>query len=205
MKEHWRQLMETIEIYTDAGQQIMSHQEFDEFEVKNHLILPAEYKEFCELLGTGELAETIRVYSPTLEYTRDNKSFLADVLRRLREYIAMNGYFIADTISSERLVTLLESAFIFGDSTPGGDVIFWDLNTYQEIDKSYDIYWLSWETPESNAPIFLGRDFFDLIQNFCYGTRVFDLVPEYMDGSTPDDIPRTFHSFVYRGLNIDGN
>lgn len=111
----------------------------------------------------------------------------------------------SDLSSDLEYIDLLNSAFMFGKYGAGGSLIFWDLRTYSESDKSYDIYWADWETPECGERILIGRSFFEFVSDFCYGTKSFDLIPELMEGLTPEDIEYTFLRFNSRDARLKWN
>ncbi|MEM8779341.1 MAG: hypothetical protein AAGF26_10820, partial [Cyanobacteria bacterium P01_G01_bin.49] len=76
----------------------------------------------------------------------------------------------------ESLIDLLDSAFVFGRE-PSANSIFWDLRSYNNKDKSYDIYWANSDC-FSGEIYKLGRDFYEFITEFCLGTKSFEILPK---------------------------
>ena len=89
----------------------------------------------------------------------------------------------------ESLINLLNSAFVFG-SEPGANSIFWDLKSYDEKDKSCDIYWANSDCFDGNI-YKIGRDFYEFITEFCLGTKSYEILPEE-EWVSQEDIQQNF-------------
>ena len=190
MAEKWKKLIQKLEILVGEGQETLDAETLSATEAEYKIILPSDYKEFCQVLGSGELSDIARVCCPT-------KFFIKASERRVQEAIRDIERFGENLKRDQQYIEQLRSAFVFGESATGEYLIFWDLRTYQESDGNYDIYWANSVDPGGTDPVMLGRDFFNFIQNFCYGTEAFDLVPEYMEGSSPEDLSLTFYPLIF--------
>ncbi len=86
-----------------------------------------------------------------------------------------SGQITPDEEKAILLNKLLNHGYPFGDTT-NGDRFFWDLTSYNEVDQSYDIYWI----PDENAIhiTYIGRDFFEFISEFCLGQKSSKLLPK---------------------------
>ncbi|MCU0543251.1 MAG: SMI1/KNR4 family protein [Oscillatoriaceae cyanobacterium Prado104] len=189
MINQWRQLLATLEVTEDdSGLEILSEDELTAFEIQNNITLPTDYKEFCQILGTGCLWDLVLIFCPSNYLLETQKDMIGAMIDQIRRYPSQ------DFNRDIEYINLLNSAFMFGE-VGESRLIFWDLRTYSESDKSYDIYWADWETPECGERIFIGRNFFEFVRDFCYGTKSFDLIPELMEGLSPEDIEYTFSRF----------
>jgi SMI1 / KNR4 family (SUKH-1) len=189
MSEKWKKLIQKLEVFVGKGQETLDAETLSATEAEYKITFPSDYKEFCQVLGSGEL-DKARVYCPT-------KFFIEASERRIQEAIRHIERFGENLKRDQQYIEQLRSAFVFGESTTGEYLIFWDLRTYHESDGSYDIYWADSVDPGGVDPVTLGRDLFNFIQNFCYGTEAFDLVPEYMEGSSPGDFSLSFYPLVF--------
>lgn len=190
MSEKWKKLIQSLEVLVGEGQETLNAETLSATEAEYKIILPSGYKEFCQVLGSGELSDIARVYCPT-------KFFIKASERRIQEAIRHIERFGENFKRDQQYIEQLRSAFVFGESATGEHLIFWDLRTYQESDGSYEIHWANSVSPDCIDPVLLGRDFFNFIQNFCYGTETFDLVPEYVEGSSPGDFSLNFYPLVF--------
>ena len=191
MINQWRQLLATLEITEDdSGVEILSKDELTAFETQNNITLPADYKEFCQIFGTGCLWDLVLIFCPSNYLLETQKDMTEQMIDQIRRYPS------PDFNHDLEYINLLNSAFMFGE-VGESRLIFGDLRTYNESDKSYNIYCADWETPECDGPICIGRSFFEFVRNFCYGTKSFELLPELMEGLSPEDIKYTFRRFNY--------
>ena len=184
MIERWQSLLDQIEIIeTPDGSEFWSQEEFSEFENETGIILPVEYKEFCQVFGTGEFSSFIGIYCPNLQFSNFCLKAIKDQLAELPN--SRHGRII----DREALIKLFNSAFVFG-SEPSSISIFWDLRSYKEVDDSYDIYWAS--SDSFNGDIYkLGRDFYEFISEFCLGTKSYEILPE-KEWRPQESLQRTF-------------
>lgn len=186
MINQWRQLLANLQIReSDSGREILSEDKLTAFEIQNNITLPADYKDFCQIFGTGSLWDFVVIYCPS-NYLLTTQDMIGGMIAQIRRYPS------PDLNRDLEYINLLHSAFMFGEYGAGGSLIFWDLRTYSDVDKSYDIYWADWETPECDDCIFIGRNFFEFVRDFCYGTKSFELLPQLMEGLSPEDIEYTF-------------
>jgi hypothetical protein len=190
MSEKWKKLIQKLEVLVGEGQETLDAETLSAAEAEYKIIFPSDYKEFCQVLGSGELSDIARVYCPTKFFIKASERDIHEAIRHIER-------FGENLKRDQRYIEQLRSAFVFGESATGEYLIFWDLRTYQESDGSYDIYWANSVDPGSVDSVMLGRDFFNFIQNFCYGTEAFDLVPEYVEGSSPEDLSLTFYPLVF--------
>jgi hypothetical protein len=87
------------------------------------------------------------------------------------------------------LISLLDCSFVFG-SEPSANSIFWDLRSYNKLDKSYDIYWANSDC--FSGDIYkIGRDFYEFITEFCLGEQSYEILPE-KEWSSKKALQKTF-------------
>lgn len=173
MISDWQRLLERIEIQKDSLT-LATETELLEFEKRTGIILPAGYKEYCQVFGEGQIGNAvIDIHIPycygkfLLEfYTKEEKKILA--------------LYDADTMYDENrlnnfrtLKKLLSSGLVFA-SICKSQSFLWDLNTYSDDDKSYDIYGMSYHGFVSCK---LGRDFFRFVCDYCLGMKKYDDIP----------------------------
>ncbi|MBW4444694.1 MAG: SMI1/KNR4 family protein [Plectolyngbya sp. WJT66-NPBG17] len=195
MESKWVNLIEKLEIVSSEGQEVLCEEDLRLVELECNIVLPADYKCFCQYLGSGMLSDSVRIYCSTLAFIRESKENLTYMIDRINEYVRNDVQ--RDLERDQNYLTLLNSAFVFGDSATGHDVIFWDLQGYDELDQSYDIYWADLDLPECVDPVKVGRDFFGFIQDFCYENQmVNDLVPDLMVFNPQEDSKPIFRQFA---------
>lgn len=177
----WQQLVENLEIVEDeTGSQLLTSEQLESIEIARNITFPIDYKEYCQLLGTGLLADGIRIFCPVEGYILSESETLRQTIARIRKF-AKEYSLPVDPSRDQRVVNLLENAFPFGDMYSSTKLIVWDLRTYSASDGSYDIYYVDCDFPELEDPLLIGRDFFEFIQNFCYGERANELLPNIFD------------------------
>lgn len=166
--QRWQALFEQVEVIDRGTPQNCTEADLLIFEAQTGIVLPAGYKEFCQVFGSGIFGNYMQVDSPDLNFSRENIGYLKEELRFQAEW--------DESIDIESIESLLNSAFIFGNNAHS-DMLLWDLRTFSESDKSYDIYLAPFSGP---AVHLVGRDFAEFIRDFCLGMKAFDLLPEDM-------------------------
>ncbi len=160
-----------IEVVETEQRERMSLAELQQAESKLGYRLPADYKYFCQEIGTGRASGFFDLHCMTDNNIQDNVEVTADMIDRIeRGLIDRAGDkdpFWSDRQDAE-YIKLLQSALIFA-SFNSDRVMFWDLRTYDTVDDSYDIYWYDIYAPDCEKPILIGRDFTEFLIKFCYG------------------------------------
>jgi SMI1 / KNR4 family (SUKH-1) len=189
----WQQLIDSLEITEDeSGREILSSKELLRIEKEHHIRFPEDYKEFCQILGTGVLGDRVRMHCPTDKLIHNEKHTLDYATRRMQDY---KEYYPPRSLNGiQNIIQLLNSAFPFGDMCDSGLLFVWDLRTYHEQDDGYDIYWIDCRDTERYNPVFMGRSFFDFIEHYCYGTRLAEVFPELLNLIT-EEYGRSFFHF----------
>ncbi|HEY9908615.1 MAG TPA: SMI1/KNR4 family protein [Thermosynechococcaceae cyanobacterium] len=188
----WQELAQRIQfLEKQSGHSISTDEDIEAFEQENNITFPEDYKEFCKIFGTGIANNWLMILCPG--------SF---ALSQYQEGIGITIYEIQESPSGnpecdQQKINVLENAFVFADDLGCGHFFIWDLRTYRNEDKCYDIYWAVWDAPESKILEddlkFIGRSFFEIVQDFCYGTRNRELY------ETDEDIPI---EYVYQQFSL---
>ncbi|MBV6622860.1 MAG: hypothetical protein KI793_07900 [Rivularia sp. (in: Bacteria)] len=86
-----------------------------------------------------------------------------------------NSWFIdsSDLLEGcQKFCPFINSALQFA-SGQNNYYIYWDLTTYSDEDKNYDIYVGTWDNYDL---IKIGRDFFTFVTDYCLGIKSFDFL-----------------------------
>lgn len=181
--QRWRSLLNSLEIVENKGHCLSTEEQLIEFEARLGFVLPAAYKEFCQVFGGGTFGNFIDIWCPTSQDAAYN--YKTDTLRDSIEILSSASRESNDVASIQ---VLLDSAFIFG----GNDsyTALWDLRTYREADQSYDIYWILSRIYPGEIHL-VCRDFFEFVQDFCLGAKSYEFLTADMY-PLPRTIPGTF-------------
>jgi hypothetical protein len=162
MLEKWRSLLAETQVSCIWANQLstQSLEQFLEYENQVGFFLPSEYQEFCQIFGYGIFTRYwFCIECPDLKSSDRRLIPHSDTIAAIK----MSGYTYPDDVYE-----LLDSAYIF--ATGDGFIFFlFDLRTYSDADRSYDIYALDDEN--SNSLYYLGRSFFNFVQDICLGER----------------------------------
>ncbi|MEG3932392.1 MULTISPECIES: WD40 domain-containing protein [unclassified Microcoleus] len=171
--QKWRSLLAHLEVFDERGE-CLSEQEMLEFETKNNIKLPKDYKIFSQIFGSGTLGNMINIYSPI--YSHCFHQFSLETIHYEITYHQLYSLEeLEKDMTLESIADLLKGAFVFGEDCAARIAIF-DLRTYSESDYSCDIYWL--KCPEFDGEIYrIGRDFFEFVCDFCLGTKSYEILP----------------------------
>lgn len=182
--EKWQFLFSELEII-DEDSEVLTEEELQEFENDKDVVLPLEYKIFCQVFGTGLFGDFVFVAAPSNEFYKFSEVAVNGIRNELK-------FFPSRDLSRDKaLEDLLDSAFVFGGDSVWGNLGFWDLRTYSELDQSYDIYWIGADLMDEDACL-IGRNFFDFVQGFCLGTTAYDVLP----GSKQPDSKTIYNTFT---------
>lgn len=161
----------------------LTEAQLSDFESQTGLILPQGYREFCQVLGAGGFGlGGFFVDGPQLDNIGANLNSNQGILGACLET------FKYDSPESSEIEELLNNAYLFGGA-PGRISLIFDLRTYREQDRSYDIYAIGCEDPFS---CYLGRDFFEFVRDICMGDLAQEEFPELLGilGGFDKDDPR---------------
>lgn len=163
--KRWHKLVSNLEIVGN-NQFSENKQNIQDFESQTGIILPIDYKIFCQLLGKGTFNEFINIYSVTTL-----KKLVEFEIERIlsRQTSEQNPESI-----HENPCKSINPHFKFASGLNSYDIC-WDLTTYSEQDKSYDIYI---KTYDDYQWLKIGRDFFTFVTDYCLGMKSFDFLPE---------------------------
>lgn len=172
--QKWLNLLENIDLTKKSSERvIVSELQLSNFESETGIILPTEYKNYCQVFGSGRFGDIVSIYylSPSL----------IEVSKRLVNLIVkpqIKKYPSKDKLSDRKLFNWLDRILIFA-SDDRGNVAAWDLKAFNESNNSYDIYWI--QIDRFDDEIYkLGSDFFDFVNDFCLGKKSFDFLPGNM-------------------------
>ena len=79
MAEKWKKLIQKLEILVGEGQETLDAETLSATEAEYKIILPSDYKEFCQVLGSGEL-DKARVYCPTKFFIKANERSIQEAI-----------------------------------------------------------------------------------------------------------------------------
>ncbi|WP_445632126.1 SMI1/KNR4 family protein [Nostoc sp. DSM 114167] len=154
------------------------------FESQAGFALPQEYKNFCQVFGSGEFGfNQFFIEVPNCEDIEGGLTSNEIILESCKDSFSW----------SLKVQELLDNAYLFGGGNNFLSFIF-DLRTYSEQDERYDIYALQFY---SGFISYLGRDFFKFICDFCIGEQAKEVpgllvqVPPMLDKDDPLYEPRS--------------
>lgn len=167
--QKWQELLAQLEVFGNEGS-TLNEEYLLRFERETGLILPDDYKKFCQVFGAGRFGDFLNIYCPP-----HNPQFYLETLKHeaTRTHVSLEK--LEKNMKVEAIIHLVEAGFVLGDDS-GSSIVFFDLNSYKESDKSCDIYWAS--CPDFEGEIYrIGRDFFEFICDFCLGTKSYEILP----------------------------
>jgi len=185
--ETWQNLLGQLDVTEEDGASVCSLVELSRFESNCGVVLPEDYKTFCQVFGSGQFGDGMsiscisRYNEVTLEIL---KSVLEDGFDSELDYRLARG----ESLEIESIRELLDAALVFGGSG-STDVVLWDLRTYSSEDKSYDIYMSRIESFPGVCKV--GRSFTEFVETFCLGVRPYDHFPDWTHPD-PQALHRTF-------------
>lgn len=171
----WHILKNQIEVVynTDKKMNIVTNNQIELFEKKTNLTLPSEYKEYCQVFGSGEFGITLfRIHKPDCFDVESQLISMQDQINACVNY--------ANFTDDQK--QLFKSAYVFGQGSDYTFFIF-DLKTYNSEDKSANIYGIS----EDETIYFIGRSFFEFVRDVCIGNKAQECFPDLLLGVHPED------------------
>lgn len=160
MRRDWLDLMANLDIVEHP--EVSFPEEILEFEQTAGFILPEQYKEFCMVCGG--------MYFEKTEISILQVGFY-DVQTYLDEDFEKRDICISYNDGQYEMQELVQNSRLFGRGS-GYIFLIWDLRTYRENDKSYDIYLLrDWGNGTMDA-LNLGRNFYAFVRDYCIGQKI---------------------------------
>jgi hypothetical protein len=176
--EYWGRLIDTIEVINSPLIEIMTSEEILAFEQTHNLLLPQDYKDFCQILGTGQANKYLNIYSPTDSLIK-HQQLIHLTIRHISKFPSNN-------VQQDLLkIDLLKNSFMFGDDSCSC-MYMWDLRTYSNLDNSYDIYCGVWDSPAYSFDReyqLMGRSFLEFAKK-----HIFQGIISEIDPNIPDEI-----------------
>ena len=175
--EKWKTLLAQTEVIYENTDHLwtQSSSQLLEYQNKTGVTLPSEYKEFCQIFGSGSFTKNeFQIFCPDPTDEGRGPVSSEDAIVAIKESYPY----------PEEVHELLDSSYMFG---VGNGFIFFlfDLRTYSDLDKSYDIYLVDDEI--NNSVHYLGRSFFEFIQEMCLGERATLEFPMLKNRAESDD------------------
>ncbi|MBV6626462.1 MAG: SMI1/KNR4 family protein [Rivularia sp. (in: Bacteria)] len=176
IQDKWQILISQLEI-VNGNSLPNTEQDIHNFESHTGILLPADYKKLCLLLGGGRFNEFIDI--DNVNRLQQNFEFLKDVLKYHQPSFSepYNQWIRYSSDLEERrkkFCPFINSALQFA-SGQNNYYIYWDLTSYSDEDKNYDIYVGTWDNYDL---IKIGRDFFTFVTDYCLGIKSFDFLSE---------------------------
>ncbi|MDJ0718447.1 MAG: SMI1/KNR4 family protein [Prochloraceae cyanobacterium] len=171
--QKWIDLLQNITLTEKASKLvIISQLQLFNFEAETGIILPAEYKNFCQIFGSGMFGDLVSIHYLSSSLVQASTKAIEIVKQQIKKYPSKNK------LQDKKLINWLNSLLIFA-SDDRGNIAAWDLKSFDELKNTYDIYWI--QIDDFNDKMYkITSNFFDFINNFCLGRKSFDFLPEYM-------------------------
>ncbi len=171
--QKWIDLLQNITLTEKASKLvIISQLQLFNFEAETGIILPAEYKNFCQIFGSGMFGDLVSIHYLSSSLVQASTKAIEIVKQQIKKYPSKNK------LQDKKLINWLNSLLIFA-SDDRGNIAAWDLKSFDELKNNYDIYWI--QIDDFNDEIYkITSDFFDFINDFCLGRKSFDCLPKYM-------------------------
>jgi hypothetical protein len=145
--------------------QLNSDEDLHAFEDASGFRLPSEFKDYCKVFGGGFFGAT----GVTIDFITipEIVSILLNEQAQ-RESILSTVEYLAEDQSPSELVRLINHSYNFGYSYSNAWFL-WDLESYSQKDKSYDIYIVKGITTDEVRFHKLGRNFCEFIRDYAMG------------------------------------
>jgi hypothetical protein len=192
----WQTLLAKLEV--TGVETLPTEEEIHAFEGVTKIKLPAGFKEYCSVFGSGLLSDEFRIYCPCRINRQwdfhDNSDLNLDAYKGAVKFEIEHGLAGHPALDLQRmrsLETILDNSFPFADNR-NAELFVWHLDSYSAKDNSYDIFRVPLDELEESGLV--GRDFFQFVAEFVYETKVNDILPR--DHEYPK-LKKTF----YRGTH----
>lgn len=150
---------------------ILNEQCINEFELALNRKLPEDYKYYCQVFGKGIFGiKNICIDCPDIGAINEYLGSSQGILEACLETYRFEG------IADHEIEQLIENALIFGH---GSDylIFVFDLRSYDEEDKSCEIYGLKYDYSNSYIRK-IGRNFFTFVRDSIVGEGLKREFPE---------------------------
>ncbi|MEG4964018.1 MULTISPECIES: SMI1/KNR4 family protein [unclassified Microcoleus] len=160
-------------IWPKGSLSTLTEDQIQKFESQAGLILPEGYREFCQVFGSEKFGKDgFFIDVPDID----------DIEGHLDENESLLDSCKDSSLWSSEVKELLDNSYLFGGGCGLVACIF-DLRTYREQDRSYDIYGVNCN---HDFTCHLGRDFFEFVRDICIGERAKAEFPELLLGGQLD-------------------
>lgn len=135
----WYELLKDANV--KKTQYLISVDDLQTFEIDNNVSLPEEYKEFCQVFGSGVFGNEIIIYCPpAIEYTHNVVAIFGSGLEFLKQTNQISIH------RAEHIARLFKNALIFG-CTSSSSYFLWSL-TAENSDDCENIYMVNLDSFE---------------------------------------------------------
>jgi hypothetical protein len=185
--QRWQNLLNQLDIIEKGTIPTFPNSDLLSFEARTGIILPYGYKEFCQVIGSGTFGHFVHIGFPDINGSIE----MIELFQQSLESGKSMNMWGRDVEYLEPIFnfteSLLGSAFVFG-STDTAKIFLWDLRSYSELDRNYNIYLASFDFPEVYL---VGRDFLEFVRDFCLGNKAFEVLPQGI-WPNPKEVNLTF-------------
>lgn len=194
--EKWYELLKSIQF--EGVLNVMSLEDLQEFETDNNMSFPKEYKEFCQVFGSGIFGNEIRISCPP--EIEESPIWSATIFGDLDSLKKLPDFPVD---KAEQITKLLKNALFFGN-TGNCEVFLWNLATENCTDSNYDIYMTNLDCFECEGGEIeiVSRSFYTFIKDIALKNVPFTgVMSKY---AYPDEIFESkFTPFSLRELTSD--
>jgi hypothetical protein len=175
----WEDLLAKLKV---AGSDTLpTEEEILAFEKATKIALPTGFKEYCLVFGSGLLSDEFRICCPCringqwdlLDYGNFSLDAYKEAVKFEIEH-GLAGHPALDLKRMKVLKAILNNSLPFADNR-NAELFLWHLDSFSAMDNNYDIYRVPLDDLEQSALV--GRDFFQFVSEFIYGTKVNDILP----------------------------
>ncbi len=161
----WQELLKMTEV--EGTPNVMTISELLLFETENNVVLSEDYKDFCQVFGSGLFGNEIRIQCPPK--IEESPNMFAMLISYLDDLKLLDEFSDA---KSEQIFQILNNGLLIAD-TFNGELFMFDLSSSSKEDNSYDIYMIDIDSFEStgNGINKVGRDFYEFISDAALNNR----------------------------------
>ena len=168
--EDWTKLLERVKI--EGQKRLLTEEGIAFFEKSFNICLPSDYKQFCQVFGSGIIGGEWNIFFPDEELISYSNQFIKWFKERVNSFELISN-------PETNILEMLDNCLVFGNS-PSCVQLVWDLRTQSVMNGDCDIYLIQSEIVEKHEESIykVGKSFYEFALAVLLDKSAYEKLPQ---------------------------
>ena len=92
--QKWQKLLNILEVIRSPQPEVLTEAELRRMQTEMRLILPTDYKDFCQVFGSGIFGDFMAILCPSSYLSSRSNVAIKSIKEQIREYPSKNAQYL---------------------------------------------------------------------------------------------------------------